>query len=150
MNKGVDKAHEGQRRVYESTPTQGEVADQGREALESAKDTAVQAKCAPLLICVISSYHLQHVCGFRLNYLGSCNMRRVESLLFLVQVVLGSSASACTGFLCMQHMQIGLGRDRCAAYMHSSVYWVQTRRFCSGAARLTEADPCAGTLWWAA
>ena len=44
MNKGVDKAHEGQRKVYERTPTPGDVKEQGREALESAKETAVHTK----------------------------------------------------------------------------------------------------------
>jgi hypothetical protein len=44
VNKGVDKAHEGQRKVYERTPTPGDVQEQGREALESAKETAVHTK----------------------------------------------------------------------------------------------------------
>ena len=59
VNKGVDKAHEGQRSVYESTPSQGEVHAHGKEAYESAKDTAVHTKCAGpsgMLVCSPSLY----------------------------------------------------------------------------------------------
>lgn len=78
VNKGVDKAHEGQRKVYESSASQGDVKVEGREALESAKDSAVHAKCAISLpqrnshifldtmglLCSAESYFVQSDMGY--------------------------------------------------------------------------------------
>lgn len=46
VNKGMDNVMKQQQQAYESASNKQEVKEQGQEALESAKDLAVQTKCA--------------------------------------------------------------------------------------------------------
>ena len=46
VNKGLDKAQNKQQDAYESSASKDDVKEHGQQALDSAKDMAVQTKCA--------------------------------------------------------------------------------------------------------
>lgn len=45
VNKGLDKAQDKQQEAYESSASKDDVKEHGQQALNSAKDMAVQTKC---------------------------------------------------------------------------------------------------------
>lgn len=50
MNQGLDKAQDKQLGAHEESASKEEVKQQGQEALDSAKETAVQAKYVNFLL----------------------------------------------------------------------------------------------------